>query len=81
VLNIPDSNRYTLTSANDGPGRDPKTWQFQGSVDGSTWATLRCPQQCILTEAFTQYKFTFSNTAAYNYYRMLVTANNGATTA
>jgi len=32
--------RYDLVSANDVPERDPKDWQFQGSSDGVTWATL-----------------------------------------
>jgi hypothetical protein len=32
--------RYTVTSSNDRPPRDPQDWQFQGSNDGSSWTTL-----------------------------------------
>jgi hypothetical protein len=31
---------YTLTSADDNPGSDPKSWKLLGSSDGSTWETL-----------------------------------------
>lgn len=31
---------YTLTSGNDAPGRDPRSWTLSGSNDGSTWTTV-----------------------------------------
>ncbi|MBS1566224.1 MAG: gliding motility-associated C-terminal domain-containing protein [Bacteroidetes bacterium] len=70
---------YTITSANDASGRDIKTWQFQGSNDGSTWSVLDTRTGVLFPKRSTQYKFTFANTAAFTYYRLLVTANNGAT--
>ncbi|KAK8805571.1 hypothetical protein WA158_002227 [Blastocystis sp. Blastoise] len=33
-------NAYTLVSANDVPSRDPRSWKFYGSTDGSTWDLL-----------------------------------------
>lgn len=33
-------NAYTLTSANDNDGRDPKAWVFEGSNDGENWTML-----------------------------------------
>ena len=33
-------NRYTLTSGNDTPARDPSTWEFVGSNDGRQWVVL-----------------------------------------
>jgi hypothetical protein len=33
-------NTYTLTSANDVPERDPRSWEFAGSMDGQTWTVL-----------------------------------------
>ena len=33
-------NQYTVTSGNDASGRDPKTWQLQGSNDGTNWTTI-----------------------------------------
>ena len=34
----PDS--YRLTSAEDVPARDPRTWKLEGSTDGKTWTLL-----------------------------------------
>ena len=31
---------YRLTSADDVPGRDPRTWKLDGSTDGHTWTLL-----------------------------------------
>jgi alpha-L-fucosidase 2 len=31
---------YRLTSADDVPGRDPRTWTLEGSEDGKTWTML-----------------------------------------
>lgn len=69
--------RYSITSANDLPTRDPKDWQFQGSNDGSSWTTLdtRSNQSFALrTEPKT---YNISGPAAYRYYRLNVTANGG----
>ena len=34
------SERYALSSANDVPARDPRTWTLEGSADGQAWLTL-----------------------------------------
>lgn len=31
---------YRLTSADDVPGRDPRTWKLEGSLDGQAWTLL-----------------------------------------
>jgi len=31
---------YAFTSGNDMPNRDPQSWVFEGSMDGSAWTTL-----------------------------------------
>ncbi|MCA9220439.1 MAG: autotransporter-associated beta strand repeat-containing protein, partial [Planctomycetales bacterium] len=33
-------NRFTLTSSNDSPNRDPDYWFIQGSNDGTTWTNI-----------------------------------------
>ena len=33
-------SRYSLTSGNDAPGRDPKNWTLQGSNDGNNWTVI-----------------------------------------
>lgn len=74
---------YTLTTANDAPGRDPKNWQFFGSNDSTNWVTLdtRTDQLGNAADRFTTYAYTLANpgTVAYKFYRILFTANNGAT--
>ena len=32
--------KYQLTSAEDVPGRDPRTWKLEGSADGKAWTLL-----------------------------------------
>lgn len=69
--------RYTVTSANDVPTRDPKDWQFQGSNDGSSWATLDTRSNQSFSTRFEAQSFTISSPGAYRYYRLNVTANGG----
>ena len=69
--------RYTLTSGNDIPGRDPKNWQFQGSNDGTTWTTVDTRTGITFASRLLTQSFTFTNTTAYKYYRVNITLNNG----
>lgn len=74
---------YTLTSANDSPGRDPKNWTLQGSTDGTTWTTVdtQTGQTWKTTSNDNRYQtktFTLSaRSAEFSYYRLNITANNG----
>jgi len=68
---------YNLTCANDVPGRDPKNWQFQGSQDGNNWTTMDTRANETFSNRFVTKQYIFSNTTAYNYYRLNITANNG----
>jgi len=70
--------RYTINSA-DVATRDPKDWQFQGSQDGSTWTTLDTRSGQTFTIPMAQNTYNIGNTTAYRYYRINITANNGAT--
>jgi regulation of enolase protein 1 (concanavalin A-like superfamily) len=69
--------RYTVTSANDVPTRDPKDWQFQGSNDGSNWATLDTRGNQSFGNRFEAKTYAIASPAAYRYYRLNVTANGG----
>jgi hypothetical protein len=69
--------RYTVTEAITIPARDPKDWQFQGSQDGSNWTTLDTQSGQSFAYTYQQLTFNLSNTTAYRYYRINVTANNG----
>ncbi|KGN37378.1 GH92 family glycosyl hydrolase [Knoellia subterranea] len=69
---------WSLTSGNDEPGRDPKDVTLQGSADGTTWTDL--DRRTGLAFATRGQKQTFDVTTPgdFTYYRLDVTANNGA---
>ncbi|ATL47936.1 hypothetical protein COR50_12580 [Chitinophaga caeni] len=69
---------YSVTSANDYPDRDPKSWTFEGSNNGSSWTTLHTVSNHSFINRFQKSNFSFSNSTAYTYYRLNITANNGA---
>ena len=71
--------KYTLTSANDVPSRDPRNWTLQASNDGVSWVTLDTRTNEIFETRSLTKTFTFENTTTYQYYRLNITANNGAT--
>ena len=71
---------YTLTSGNDSPDRDPRNWTLEGSNDGSDWRVVDARTGVGPWAARnTSYAFACSNTASYEYYRLNITAYNGAT--
>ena len=79
-------NRYTLTTGNDNPSRDPKNWTFQGCtgtcpIDGTTgWVTLDTQTNQFAGAArYQTNSYKFSNITGYEKYRLRFTANNGAT--
>jgi len=71
--------KYTITSANDVPNRDPRDWNLQGSDNGSTWTTLDTRSGQAFASRLLTKTFSFINTAPYTYYRLNITANNGET--
>jgi predicted alpha-1,2-mannosidase len=68
---------YALASANDAPGRDPGTWALQGSADGQTWTDVDTQTGQKFDNRFQTRQYKVANPAAYLYYRLNVTANNG----
>lgn len=69
---------YTITSANDEAPRDPSDWNLQGSVDGDTWVYLDTKSNQVFEERQQQKVFRFTNRAAYKFYKLEITRNNGA---
>ena len=77
-----DTNRqvltsYAVTSANDAPTRDPKDWQLLASNDGVQWTVLDSRSGQAFLGRHVSNQFPVDNIAAYAYYRLGVTANNG----
>ena len=69
---------YRVGSGNDNYDRDPKSWVFEGSNDGSTWVALNTQSNQSFASRRMLKIYTISNTTAYNRYRFRVTANNGS---
>ncbi|WP_109700221.1 chondroitinase-B domain-containing protein [Chitinophaga deserti] len=70
--------RYTLTSGNDRPARDPKDWRLLGSNDGTTWDTLDVRSgETFATRGLNQSYPLDVQMKAYTYFRLDITANNG----
>jgi hypothetical protein len=68
--------KYTITAANDVPGRDPRDWNLQGSNNGADWTTLDTRTGESLTTRLLTKTYTFINTTAYQYYRLNITNNS-----
>ncbi|MFJ4850297.1 GH92 family glycosyl hydrolase [Streptomyces sp. NPDC088733] len=69
--------KYSLTSANDAPGRDPKNFTVQGSDNGNSWTDLDTRTGVTFSGRFATNTYSFTNTTAYTYYRLNVTASSG----
>ncbi|MDR0872081.1 MAG: discoidin domain-containing protein [Prevotellaceae bacterium] len=71
------ANKYTISSANDEPRRDPKNWQLQASNNGTDWVTLDAQSNIDFADRQETKTFTFENDTPYKTYRLNVTANHG----
>ena len=69
--------RYTLNEAITISARDPRDWTFLGSQDGVNWTTLDTQNNQSFAYTYQLITYNISNTTAYRYYRINVTANNG----
>lgn len=62
------------------PGRNPKTWEFQGSTDNfATHTTLDTQTNWASANSTDVVTFPISSPGSFSYYRLYVTANNGNT--
>lgn len=66
--------QYTLISGNDAPGRDPTAWTLEASNDAAQWTTLDTRTAQAFSERMQTKLYAFTNTTAYTYYRLTVTA-------
>jgi hypothetical protein len=69
--------RYAITSANDAAERDPLTWTFSGSTNGTSWTTLDTRSNEDFASRLQRREFSFTNSTAYSYYRLQMTNNSG----
>ncbi|TNE47495.1 MAG: T9SS type A sorting domain-containing protein [Bacteroidetes bacterium] len=68
---------YAITSADDVPQRDPRNWQFQGSMNGTDWVVLDQQTDHLFSSRFERRGFLITNTTPYVYYRLYVQQNYG----
>jgi len=71
-------NKYTITSANDEPGRDPKSWVLKGSSDAIYWTVLDTRTNEVFESRGQKKTYTFNNDTPYTIYMLEITENNGA---
>ncbi|SDG11045.1 hypothetical protein SAMN05421827_103255 [Pedobacter terrae] len=69
---------YTITAGNDAPDRDPKSWKLMGSNDGTNYTQLDIRSNETFDLRRQTKKMLISNTTAYKYYKLFITANNGS---
>jgi len=70
---------YTITSANDVPPRDPRSWKLQGfDAAAGQWVTIHTvSDNPVWEQRFMRRSWTFENDKSYSRYRLQITAING----
>ena len=69
--------KYTLTSADDAPERDPSSWKLEGSLNGVTYYVIdSCSDQKFEDRSLKKEYFVKKNKTAYIYYRLNLTNDN-----
>ncbi|HEX8870733.1 MAG TPA: discoidin domain-containing protein, partial [Lentzea sp.] len=69
--------KYTISSANDEPERDPKDWTLQGSNNGTDWTVLDTRKDESFAERFQTKAYDIATPASYQHYKLDITANHG----
>ena len=68
---------YTLTSANDVPGRDPVSWDFQTGADGVLWTQRGAQTAQYFFGRGERRAFAVANPGAHAKFRILMSENGG----
>ncbi|WP_329459075.1 SMI1/KNR4 family protein [Streptomyces sp. NBC_01497] len=72
---------YVLSSANDAPDRDPRSWILKGSADGRTWVTLDIRTEEFFPGRHMERGFDITERAGsepYRYLRLEIVGNSGS---
>lgn len=64
---------YTITSANDYEGRDPKNWRLEGSSNGTTWETIDQRTDQSFSARFQKKTYDVTTSKFFSHYRLVVT--------
>jgi predicted alpha-1,2-mannosidase len=70
--------KYTVSSADDAPERDPKNWRVLGSNNGTDWTTVDTQTDQNWTDAQRKFTktYTIPATAPFSIYRLDISANH-----
>jgi len=68
---------FSLTSANDDAGRDPKNFELLGSHDGEAWEVLFAFENERFTKRHETKTYELEKTGEYRYYKLAISANRG----
>lgn len=74
-----EARQYSITSANDSPGRDPMNWTVEGSENGTRWTVIDTRTNQLFDKRFQKRFFTIANPGNYQYFRINVTRNRDNT--
>ncbi len=73
-------NGFTITTANDFPGRDPTSYKLYGSNDGVTWVLIQEGSLSLSDNRFTTSgMINITNSAAYAYYYIMFPTTKAGT--
>jgi len=72
--------RYQLTSADDVPGRDPRTWKLDASADGQTWTLLdEHKDEPVFARRHEARSYSIANPTTARFFRFTFQPNSGIT--
>lgn len=69
--------RYTITSGNDEPQRNPKEWILEGSNNGVDFIVLDSRSDEVFTHRMQTREFEVNNTESFKIYRLNIKENQG----
>ena len=69
-------NKYSMTSANDVPGRDPRAWSLYGSNTGNAddYTLIKTESNVVFAERYQTLTFNIGSTVTYKYFKIVITA-------
>lgn len=69
--------KFSLTSANDAPGRDPKAFTIEGSTDGKAWQKVDEQSDVSFAKRGLIKHFDAATPGEYSWYRLSISKNAG----
>lgn len=78
--NVASTSGYRFTSAEDVPGRDPRSWKLEGSSDGKAWTLLdEHKDEPIFAKRHETRAYKLAKPAAFRFFRFTFMPNPGVT--